>query len=845
MRIFQSALLLVLLAGCSLDEGMITLTVDGSRLEYHEGGWIDIVDEEGKEILVHGTAVVTLGSLGSSGTQISSDAPRERSIEMKEETDVLGRAVRLLVTVTGEGSEPDMIWTISAYPDGGFYTLRVTLRNETGQAVRAAKISVLRVHNEAGGGLFLGQDPSRHRILDNGSLTVFDYLVEVMPGDVRRNDVLAQSVPGSFGGQSASNWNHAVVDLDGTRTWVAGALTFARSMPVLNLSAFSDVIVEAPDGRHGFAFFSAEAAYLPEPRPVAAGESLDSELYYVHPGEKDALAGLERYAERVAIYLGIVPWTRRDGGKPVPNGWNSWTGSGGTGGYGTDINEALMLENLDVMATELRDWGMDYFQVDDGYQPAYGDWWFREDRFPHGPAWLTDQIRARGLKPGLWMAPFTPDPESQLAQDHPDWIADWTLIGSVIGGDDDILDLTHPEVQAYLHELFDRFRNEWGFEWFKMDFAYWALLGTGFYDPAMTREEAWHQALAIIREELGPDVFFLSVSATAVSYEHCDAMRLTLDSQPLWDWEPTVDAHDHLHQQGLKATVRNAGRRWYLQDRIWINHSDLIFFRSNPNDLTWPRLTLQESQAFCTYVGLSGGIVKLGDKLVDLDGDAINTIRTLLPGYGRAARPVDVFTREYPEVWLLPVEPLDGYEEPFTLLGLFNWGFNVDMSTTPYTDIPDDGGPREHEVNLAGLGVGGPWLAYEFWTQEFLGEVGGELSLSVPSHTGRVVALRRPTGVPQFLGWNRQITMGGKLVEEVAWDDESRQLTFRCKAAAPGEGEPFTYMIAFYVPEGFSYSTMETLGVPLQDLAAAQEDRVLRVSFVPASTGDLEIVMQF
>jgi hypothetical protein len=845
MRMILHALLLVFLTGCPLHDEVITLVVEGSRLDYNEAGWIDIVDQEGKPILVHGTARLELDSLGPSGTGLSTDDFRERQVSMKEESDALGRAVRLIVTVTGTGDEPNLVWTISAYPDGGFYTFKVTAANRTGRAVNVAKAAALRVHNESGGGLFLGRDPARHRILDNGSLTVFDYLVEVMPGDVKRDDALARSIPGAFGGQSVANWNHAVVDLDGDRTWVAGGLTFARSIPVFNLSAFSDVVVEAPDGRRGFAYFSAEAASLPEPRPVPPGESLDSELYYVHPGEPDALAGLEHYADRVAAWLGIVPWTRRDGGRPVPNGWNSWSGSGSTGGYGTNIDEALMLENLDVMALELRDWGMDWFQVDDGYEPAYGDWTFREDRFPHGPAWLADQIRARGLRPGLWMAPFTPDPESMLARDHPDWIADWTPIGAVIGGDDLILDLTHPEVQAYLHELFHRFRNDWGFEWFKMDFAYWALLGTGFFDPAKTREEAWHEALSIVREELGPDTFFLSVSASGLCYEHADSVRITLDSQPVWDWPPGVDYDDHFYQQGLKPTVRNAGRRWYLQDRVWINHPDLIFFRSNPNDETWPRLTLDESRAFCSFVGLSGGIVKLGDRLVDLDADAISTIRALLPIYGRAARPLDLFTREYPEVWLLPVEPLDGYDEPYTLLGLFDWGFNVDMSTTPYAPMPDDGAPRLHEVDLAALGLGGQWLAYEFWTQEFLGRVGDALSVSVPSHTGRVVALHRPTGVPQFLGWNRQITMGGNLVHDVFWNDESRQLSFRCRVAAPTETAPFTYEIAFYVPESFSYSTLETVGTAVRDLAASQEDRVLRVTFVPEATGDLEIVMQF
>ena len=843
LRLSVAALAALLAAGCTAPDDVITIEVAGSRLLYHPAGWIEIIDAAGAPILVRGRAVVTLDTLRSSGRRLATDGERDRAVERLRETDVLGEAQRLVVTVRGGADEPDLVWRISAYA-AGFYTFAVTVDNATARAQSVAKISALEVDAAAGAALFLGRDPARHRILDNGALMVFDYMVEVVPGDVERDDVLVRMIPGGFRGQSVSNWSHAVVDLDGERTWIAGALTFARSTPMLNLSCVPDASPTAPDGRRGFTYFSAEAAYLPEPRPVAAGAGLDSELYYVHPSEPDALAGLERWAERVATWLGIVPWTRRDGGRRVPNGWNSWSGSGGTGGYGTDIDETVVLDNLEVMATELRDWGMEWFQVDDGYEPAYGDWSFRADRFPRGPAWLSAEIRARGLRPGLWMATFTPAPTSQLATDHPDWIADWTPLGDVIGSDV-ALDLTHPEVRAWLHEVFARFRGEWGFDWLKLDFAYWALLGTGFHDPTMTREEAWHDALSIIREELGPDAFFLAVSASGLSYQHADSVRITLDNMPVWDGMPEVPLEDHLRQQGLKPTVRNAGRRWYLQDRIWVNHPDLIFFRSNTNDPSWPRLTLDESRAFCTYVGLSGGIVKLGDRLVDLDADAINTIRTLLPSYGRAARPLDVFTREFPEVWLLPVEPLDGYAESYVVLGLFHWGHNTDMSTTPYADMPDDGLPRAHVVDLAALGLDGDWLAYEFWSGDFLGRLSGSLTDVVPPHTGRVIALRRPTGAPQFLGWNRQLTMGGTVLREASWDAAGRRLVVRMPVVAPTATAPFTWEIAVHVPAGFAFADLESRGVALRDVVAAPEGEVLRIRFVPEATGDLELVLRF
>ena len=62
----------------------------------------------------------------------------------------------------------------------------------------------------------------------------------------------------------------------------------------------------------------------------------------------------------------------------MPNGWNSWTGGSGTGGYGQDITEMLFLQSMEAFRTELLPFGDTYFQLDDGYQEATGDWAFKQ-----------------------------------------------------------------------------------------------------------------------------------------------------------------------------------------------------------------------------------------------------------------------------------------------------------------------------------------------------------------------------------------------------------------------------------------------------------------------------------
>ncbi len=831
---------------------MAELDVVGSRLQYHPGGYVDILDTGGHAIVSHGVGALTLDDTGEAGIVLGTDADRDRTAVLSYGVTELGHAQILEVTVIGEAQEPDLIWTIAAYHDEGFFTFRLRADNGSGDTLMMAKAAPLQVDWERGGGLFLGEAPAEHRILENGSYAALDFIAFVLPGDVEHDEGYANLLPGNFQGHSVSTGNHAVTDLawpgddaPGSGAWVAGALTYEYSSPVINISHNPLIAPTSEDGRLGFHFFSAESAWLPHPKPLDDGESIESELYYVQPAAGDARFGLERYAAAIATQIGTQPWHRREEGRRVPNGWNSWSGSGSTGGYGTSLGEAEVIANLDVMATELRDWGIDWFQFDDGYEPYYGDWYdWVEDKFPNGPQWLSQQFRDRGFKPGLWMAPFTADAESQLVADHPDWFIDPVPLGVPIVGESHILDLSHPDVHQYLHDLFTTFRWEWGFEWLKLDFGYWALFGEYFYEEGSTREEAWRSSMEVIRDALGEDAFFLIIGQMGPNFGIADGGRLTLDTMPVWDTDPNQTMV--MEQQGLKPSQRTASRRWYVSDRVWVNHPDLFFFRSNTLDESWPRVTATEARTFATYIALTGGIVKLGDRLVDLTGDHINVIRTMIPIYPTPATPLDVFEREFPEVfWQTIDDAQDGFGQTYHVAGLFHWGANVDMSVNPYEDIPDTDDDRTLTVDLVERGLTGEYLAYEFWTGEFLGTVTGELTVDVPSHDCRVVAIREPLGRPQFLGWNRQVSMGGTVLGDVRWDEEKATLTVPMTAAVPTEKAPFTYEVTVHVPTGYVYSGLDADGVDLVALEDTLDGELVRVTFEPAATGDLTLTLTF
>ncbi len=119
------------------------------------------------------------------------------------------------------------------------------------------------------------------------------------------------------------------------------------------------------------------------------------------------------------------------------------------------------------------------FQIDDGFQPAIGDWLTTNDKFDSTLDELASGIAAAGLVPGLWIAPFLRQPaSSSVASEHPDWFASHAsqrpLVGMVNdhwGGPVHVLDTTRPEVLEHLEHV-GRALVAAGFRYLKLDFTY-------------------------------------------------------------------------------------------------------------------------------------------------------------------------------------------------------------------------------------------------------------------------------------------------------------------------------------------------------------------------------------
>ena len=805
-------------------------------------GTLDLYGAEGKLRLRKAYGYAALGGFA---TELLTTKFSSAPVLVKEAgKDKVGAYDQLQLTVAASASRK-LIWQIRLYADNALI-FRLGLQAGAGAPkVAVDKLAPLRIREEKGGGLFLGNHPREHRILENGTAGLLDQHASLEMGD-KWDSQINTIAPGKLEGYSTSNWSHLIWDSVGGTVWVAGDLATERAISVMNTSSSSaSKAAKLPDGRTGFGFYSLDCLYLPVGKPVVSGQTLWSEPMYVHPAQTNVHQALEDYAQAIHDWRGLNTWTDR--GLAIPNGWNSWTGSGGTGGYGTGISQALMEKNLAVMRDYFRDWGMDWFQMDDGYEPTYGDWELNLTRFPDGftpTKGIVKKTLDAKLKPGIWIAAFSAYSASKLYKTYEPkgWFMDKTVYGALTFSDYMMLDMSNKEVLAWTEALFKKIRQTWGFVWCKLDFSYPALLATGFADPSLTNVEMYRQGLAAARRGLGKDTFFLNIGAMGIG--GVDAMRLTMDTAPVWDWDPKVGTMA-MTRQGLKPAMATGSRRYFYHGKVFVNHPDLILFRSDTRNTSLPRVTHEEGRAFAAYVAATGGIVKLGDRMVeDLAPypKRVNVIRQLLPIHPQHARPLDLMTREFPEQWFKKItKPLAGYKESWGWYLAMNLGLNWDFSKNPAVKMADDGSERTFTLDPAAHGMsGGAHHVFEFWQQKYLGKKSGKVEVKVPAHDSRVYALRPVKTAPQFLGHNRHITMGAALVKSETWDAAARTLTLVMDAVKANKEAPFVYRVSFH-GNGSSFKEARVPGAETSSLSAKETGEVLEVQFTPAKTGELKI----
>lgn len=147
------------------------------------------------------------------------------------------------------------------------------------------------------------------------------------------------------------------------------------------------------------------------------------------------------------------------------NSWFGWT---------TKIDGTVLMREVDIAA----DLGCEVFVVDAGWYEGcgtgdfghgLGNWTENRSKFPNGLKTLSDYTHKKGMKFGLWVEPERIDLETELAKQHPDWLAmrDGKIIG---GGRYAHICFGNPQVVEWFRDRLSKIVAEYGIDWLKWDY---------------------------------------------------------------------------------------------------------------------------------------------------------------------------------------------------------------------------------------------------------------------------------------------------------------------------------------------------------------------------------------
>ena len=658
---------------------------------------------------------------------ISSSTYPHHEVSTSSFADDLREGSQLTVTHSGRANEPDLICVIRLRSKPAFAEIEVQVRNSTSAPLTVQSIRVL-----DGVEPFVDLDgpPSSDRVLS-------DSFSEDRP-DMEIHD-LAQASEGLH----LAVGSQLIYNRQSRESWFIGALTSGRWLSVLHLH-----VDEKQAKITGYEVDSTGTTELAKQNslknspledqielslPLAPGQSIDSERMMASLSSSDQGADYHAQLEAYGEVIRRLHHARVSAMTPI--GWWSWTA------YYFGITEGATLTNAEFLATRLKDYGYKFFHIDEGYQFARGDYTsIVAHKFPDGLKKTEEQIRALGLTPGIWTAPFEVAQRSSVYADHKDWLVhnakgEPIHAGIVIGPPDTateldplyVLDATNPGAQQYLRDTYRTLTRDWGIRYIKLDFMDDTAIEGYYYRANTTALEAQRIGLETIREAVGDDVLLdKDGSAMLNPVGIVDIGRISCDTGHSFDASRTS-------APGIAARYY-MNRNFFLGDPDAFTVSRQVLGESQNHGRQRP-LTLEEAKVSIALAAISGGLYELGDDLptlfADSDRMALVKNRDLLnmARYGHAATPFDLMSYapedEMPSIFLLRESKRQ------SILAVFNW-------TTKQ---------REHAVTFSelGLGSGNKQVLDVFSTGSAMAENVTSISLRLGPQSVRIVKIIDPS----------------------------------------------------------------------------------------------------
>lgn len=605
----------------------------------------------------------------------SSDYPRHLASQSIF-TDELGPGRAVKVACSGLEGKADLVYVVQIYDQRPYATIQVIVRNSTSKEVTVQAIRGVEAIGEPV--LSLGGHAIANRVLS-------DSFSEDWP------ELQLYDLGKSPGGMHRGAGSQLIYNRESKQSLFLGALTSDRLLTLLRLQAtgtgpgtkiesFNVDSTGTTEVQKDFDLKDAPAEDQIElSLPLAPGAAMASERLMLQ-------AGPDYHNQLLAYGDAIRRLHHARVSVETPIGWWSWTA------FYAAINQGETLANADWQAEHLRSLGYKYFQIDEGYQYARGEYaTANATQFPDGMGFVGHRITGDGLTFGIWTGPFEVTRRAWVYEHHKDWLVhnakgEPIPIGDVWGQKTDVLyalDTTHPGAQEYLRQTYKTLVREWGVRFIKLDFMDTTAIEGYRYRPNTTTLEAQRIGLQIIRDTVGEDVV------------------LDKDGSPMLNAVGLVDtgrvSTDTGHSfERTRTAAPGIAARFYMHRNFFVNDPDA--FNITDSYLLEDReaetpVSLPAAQASIALSAVSGGMYEIGDDMLLLGSEkdrlalVENSDLLNMPRIGRASSPLDLMTYEpedeQPSIFFLQESPRQA------ILTVFNWTKT----------------PRSHALKLVDLGL--------------------------------------------------------------------------------------------------------------------------------------------
>lgn len=325
---------------------------------------------------------------------------------------------------------------------------------------------------------------------------------------------------------------------------------------------------------------------------------------------------------------------------PPALGWTSWYH------HFTRISEEIILQNLESVSNSGLPFS--FFQIDDGWQTAVGDWLSVKKTFPNGMGFVAQKIREKGLAPGLWLAPFVAAKDSDLAKKHPDWLLRDAKSQPLKVGWNPMwdgwyyaLDFYNNEVRNYLGGVFHAVLDRWGFDLLKLDFLFAVCLAP---PPGKTRGQVMHEAMEFLRKLAGPKKILACGVPLGSAFGLADYCRIGGDIHMTWEHRLLAFLRFRERVSTL-ASLRSTLGRWQLDGRVFRNDPDVFILR-NENQ----RLSPTQQQTVLTINALLGSLLFTSDDLGKYSPEQMAELEAALELHGSRISSVSELEKDVFEI---------------------------------------------------------------------------------------------------------------------------------------------------------------------------------------------------